>query len=155
MSFRFPIGARSYFSQIENAPQGRARFDTMFDQFYLCLIVGLDRLKLAIEDDVEADRFIERYPSQFQPQSYIIAGLLVNAELERKAIAREDRNSIEGEMLSLLDHQSPTHLSEAALGLLNRYAAEGFKTIRERIPQPQSLEEFLVAYHDIWQDPSQ
>lgn len=152
--FHAPNDSRDYFKHLlKRADGGGARLDTLFDQYYLCLMVGLDRRALGREDEMESDRFIERYPSDYQNQSDVIAGLLINAELHRKDIHKEDRSTIEQEMLMLLDHQSPTRLSDAGMQLLNRYAAAGFKVIRDEITPPQNLEEFLVLYHSLWVAP--
>lgn len=150
MAFQLPKESRDYFKYLLKRSDGGSRFDTLFDEYYLCLMVGLDRKTLGKPDDLEADKFIERYPSDYQSQADIIAGLLISAELHRKAIEKNDRSSIEKEMLRLLDHQSPTRLSEEGLSTLNLYAGAGFRLIREEITTPQNLEEFLVLYHDLW-----
>jgi len=150
MAFQLPKESRDYFKHVLKRSDGGARFDTLFDQYYFCLMIGLDRKALASEDDLEPDRFIERYPGDYQPQADIIAGLLINAELARKGIEKDDRASIEQEMLRILDSQSPSRLSDDGMKLLNLYAAYGFKAIREEITPPQSLEEFLVWYERLW-----
>jgi hypothetical protein len=123
----------------------------MFDAYYLCLMVGLDSVRLSSPDEVETEEFTKSYPVSFQRQADIIAGLLIDAELVRNGIETEDRASIEREMLELLDSHSPTRLSEKGNDLLNRYAASGFRLLREKHPDPpQSLEEFLVCYSDVW-----
>jgi hypothetical protein len=150
MGFQLPKESRDYFKHVIKRSDGGARFDTLFDQYYFCLMIGLDRKVLSSEDELEPDRFIERYPGDYQPQADIIAGLLINAELARKGIEKNDRASIEQEMLRILDHQSPSRLSEEGMKLLNLYAVDGFKFIREEISPPQSLEEFLVFYEKLW-----
>jgi hypothetical protein len=151
MGFQLPKDSREYFKQVIKRADGGARFDTLFDQYYFCLMIGLDRKVLSPEDELEPDRFIERYPGDYQPQADIVAGLLINAELERKGIEKDDRTSIEQEMLRVLDHQSPSRLSDEGMRLLNLYAAYGFKVIREEISSPpQTLEEFLVFYERLW-----
>lgn len=153
--FQAPKDSRDYFRHLlKRSDGGGARLDTLFDQYYLCLMVGLDRRVLGRDDELESDRFIERYPSDYQNQADVIAGLLINAELHRKDIHKEDRSTIEREMLTLLDHQSSTRLSDEGMQLLNRYAAAGFKAIRDEILPPQSLEEFLVFYHALWAEQS-
>jgi len=107
-------------------------------------MAGLDNETLGNEGEVEADKFIERYPTDYQNQPDFIAGLLISAEVSRKSIEKDDRSSIEKEMLRVLDHQSPTRLSEEGMRPLNLYAA-GFKTIREEILPPQRLEDFLFS----------
>lgn len=150
MSFVFPRNARTYFRSVDEARPGAPRFDNMFDEYYLCLMVGLDARRLGTDEDMESDKFYDSYPKDFQSQSDIIAGLLIDAELDRQGINSEDRASIEREMVRLLDPQSPIKLSEDGIRLLNQYAAAGFKIIRDKIIAPHSLEDFLIAYHDLW-----
>jgi hypothetical protein len=118
-------------------------------------MLGFLRNTLGKEVDLESDKFVEKYTSDYQNQADIIAGLLISAELSRKGIEKDDRSSIEREMLRLLDHQSPSRLSEEGIKLLNLYAVEGFRAIREEVAPPQSLEEFLVLYYRIWSPPGE
>jgi hypothetical protein len=150
MAFQLPKESREYFKLLLKRSDGGARFDTLFDLYYFCLMVGLNRKTLSADSDLEADKFIEGYPSDYQNQADVIAGLLINAELSRKGIEKDDRASIEREMLRILDQNSPTRLSEEGMGLLNLYAGTGFRVIREAITPPQNLEEFLVLYYRLW-----
>lgn len=150
MDFKLPKESRDYFKYLVKRGDGGARFDMLFDQYYFCLMIGLNRKTLLSDEHLEPDRFIDAYPGDYQPQADLIAGLLISAELERKGIEKDDRASIEQEMLLVLDHQSPTRLSEQGMKILNQYAAYGFSVIREQILLPQSLEEFLVLYHNLW-----
>jgi hypothetical protein len=150
VSFVFPRNARAYFRSVDEARAGAPRFDHMFDAYYLCLMIGLDARRIAGDEDMEDDKFNDSYTKEFQGQADIIAGLLVDAELDRQGISAEDRASIEREMVRLLDHRSPVNLSAEGIKLLNQYAAAGFKLIRDRVIAPHSLEDFLIAYHDLW-----
>ena len=150
MAFQLPKESREYFKFLLKRSDGGARFDTLFDLYYFCLMIGLSRKTLGAESDLEPDKFVEGYPSDFQSHADVIAGLLINAELSRKGLEKDDRSSIEQEMLHILDQNSPTRLSESGIGLLNLYAGTGFRVIREEIPIPQNLEEFLPLYHRLW-----
>lgn len=152
MSFVYPKGARTFFKAVEKVPASQTHFNTMFDTYYLCLMVGLDQRTLASVDDLEPTKFYDRYPPEHQPHADLIAGLLVDAELDRRGIASTDRKSIQDLMVELLDHQSPIKLSEAGADLLNRYAAHGFEVIREATPPPHAVEDFLLAYHRLWNE---
>jgi hypothetical protein len=149
MSFVFPKGARDFFKGIDKQREGAIKV-IMFDKYYCCLLAGLDVRQLAGEEDLESEVFINAYPEDYRAQADIIAGLLIDAELDRKAIAAGDRASIELEMVKLLNPVSATRLSEEGNKLLNRYAAEGFRLIRDRMLAPTGIEEFLVAYHNYW-----
>lgn len=149
MSFIFPKGARDFFKGIDKQREGGHKF-IMFDQYYCCLLAGVESRRIGSEEDLEGEPFINAYPEDYRSQADIIAGLLIDAELDRKAIASEDKASIEQEMVRLLNPTSPTRLSEEGNRLLNLYAAEGFRLVHDRMMPPASIEEFLVAYHGFW-----
>jgi len=153
MSFVFPRGARDFFKQIEKQRDGAIKF-IMFDQFYCCLLAGLDVRRIGTDDDLENDPFLNGYPEDYRGQADIIGGLLIDAELDRKAIAPEDKGAIEREMVKLLDPTSPTRLSDEGDKLLNLYAAEGFKLIQDRVMPPTGIDQFLVAYYGYWHSQS-
>jgi hypothetical protein len=155
MAFQLPKESREYFKHLLRRSDHGASFDALFDVYFFCLMVGLDKKVLGNEDELEPDKFIDSYISDYQNQADIIAGLLIGAELSRKDIEKNDRESIEKEMLRILDHRSPTRLSEVGIQTLNQYAAGGFKTIRAELVAPQNLEEFLVQYHTLWETNSQ
>lgn len=122
----------------------------MFDAYYSCLIVGLDGERYGSPENLEADEFAKVYPEAYRGQAELIAGLLVSAELRRQEIQPEDRESIESEMVRLLDLKSSTRLSSEGDRLLNLYAAIGFEKLDAAMPAPDNLEDFLVAYHRLW-----
>lgn len=122
----------------------------MFDAYYSCLLLGLDGERHGRTEDLEADEFAKVYPEAYRGQAELIAGLLVDAELRRQEIEPEDRDSIESEMVRLLDLKSSTRLSADGDRLLNLYAAVGFEKLDAAMPAPDNLEDFLVAYHRLW-----
>ena len=153
-----PKGTVDFFKAIgvarADGTQFGTQFATQFDEYYLCLLVGLDARRLGqVSDLVSTGEFIKDYPTSFQAQSTVIAGLLVDAELDRQLIGAVDRDAIQQEMLRLLDHNSATGLSSVGQGLLNQYAAGGFSIIRDQLPSPQSLPDLLRAYVHIWHPP--
>ena len=126
----FPVAlkeSREYFKYLLKRSDGGACFNTHFDLYYFCLMVGLKRKNLGLSLDLEGDKFVDRYVSDYQNQADLIAGLLINAELTRKGIEKDDRSSIEKEMLRLLDHQSPSRLSEEAISVLISTLRRGSK----------------------------
>lgn len=154
MSFILPLGSRRFFGiksgrAFADTEAGRLRF-LMFDAYSCCLLLGLDGRQHGEASDLEAKTFIEGYPDSHRSQAEIYAGLLVDAELARKDISPEDRGSIEREMVNLLDLTSPTRLSSNGNDLLNLYAASGFVRLRDAMPAPPTLEDFLVGYATLW-----
>ncbi len=152
VSFVLSNAAREFFKLIERQRDGATKF-ILFDQYYCCLMVGLDLRRMAEPAELDGEVFLNTYPEDFRGQADIIAGLLIDAELDRKGILPEDKSSIEREMIRLLDPRTPTRLSDDGNDLLNLYAAEGFTAIREKMLRPSGLEEFLIGYHDYWHEP--
>ena len=160
MSFTLHSGVRPFFGFDEGGKafsksSGAAspRFQ-MFDAYYSCLLLGLDRGRHGRREDLEAKTFLALggYPETHRGQAEVIAGLLVDAELRRQDILPDDRDSIEGEMVRLLDFRSATRLSGTGVELLDLYAAAGFDRLHGGMMRPDALEEFLVAYHRLWDE---
>ena len=149
MSFLMPHGGRAFIKHILAPGDGAKKF-LMFDLYYCCLMAGLDARKLGAKEDLESEVFLNGYPEDYKSQADIVAGLLIDAELDRKAIEPENKTSIEREMTKLVDPTSLTRLSVSGNDLLNLYAAHGFKLLQDYMMSPASLEEFLVAYHGFW-----
>ncbi|WP_316979539.1 hypothetical protein [Shumkonia mesophila] len=149
MSFVFPLGGRTFFKLVEAHRDGFTKF-IMFDAYYCCLMAGLDVRKIGNDGDLEGDVFVNGYPDDYKDQADILAGLLIDAELDRKGIKADDKASIENEMIQLVNPTSATRLSENGNKLLNLYAAAGFKILQDRMMPPASLDEFIVAYHSYW-----
>lgn len=151
MSFVMPKAARPFFKLITERTQPGVRY-IMFDTYYVCLMLGLKDRKLGPIDELEGDRFIEGYPEDYKPQADFIAGLLIDAELDRKKIDLANKSSVEKEMILLLDPSSSTGVSTTGLELLNRYAVGGFSRIEEAMLAPAKLEDLLVKYGDLWRE---
>lgn len=145
MSFILTQAGRSFFRGIIAPPKF-----LMFDAYYCCLMAGLNARQVGSSEDLDSDPFINSYPDDFKGQGDIIAGLLIDAELDRKGINAEDRARIEGEMIKLVDPTSATRLNNEGNKLLNLYAAAGFSIIQDKMMPPSTIEEFLVAYHGFW-----
>ena len=150
MTLRRPVGLKSYFKDIQGRADGGARFEADFDQFYLCLMVGLDDGKLAPESELEPAEFNKGYTIPYKPFAPVIAGMLVEAEMRRQGIPTT-KEAIQREIRNLIEiGNGGTHLKEEGTKLLSRYAARGFELIREEISKPRTLEDFLVAYYQRW-----
>lgn len=145
----FGIQDTRVFARTTLPSRDTARF-FMFDAYYCCLLVGLDLRRHGREENLESAEFLRVYPDQFRSQAELIAGLLVDAELSRQGILEDDRDSIEQEMVRLLDLKSATRLSAQGDRLLNLYAAAGFERLEDRMPAPNNVEDFMVAYHGLW-----
>lgn len=150
MSLRRPKGMKDYFKDVQGRTDAGARFESDFEQFYLCLMVGLDDGRLAPETDLEPAEFTKDFTAPFQPFAPVLAGLLIDAQLRRQDIPRT-KEKLQEEVGKLVDvGNSSTRLNAEATKLLSRYAARGFNLLQDTIPNPRTLEDFLVAYHLRW-----
>lgn len=147
MNFTLPAKARPFFKTV--AEQRSPRW-LIFDSWYVCMLVGLHAKTLGLKSELETEYFFDTYPEDFKPAADFIAGLLIDAELERKGIDVTDKTSVEREMILLLDPQRITGLSETGVELLNRYAVAGFAKIDEAMLPPATIEEFMVRYAVMW-----
>lgn len=148
MGFKLPKNAERYFRYIEKRADG-IKFKLLFDQYYFCLMAGFRFRKLGSNDALRNEPFIDYYVDHYREKAEIIAGLLIDAEIERSGIPKADRRSVEKLMLELIDHMSITKLSKRGMDLLNLYAAGGMGIIEENIDQTADLEVFLVNYYQL------
>lgn len=147
MNFTLPAKARPFFKTI--GEQRSPRW-LMFDSWYVCMLAGLRARTLGSKDELEAEYFIDSYPEDYKPAADFIAGLLIDAELERKGINLAEKASVEKEMILLLDPQRPNGLSETGVELLNRYAVAGFAKLDDAMLPPANVEDLLVRYASLW-----
>lgn len=152
MNFTLPAKARPFFKTV--GEQRSPRW-LMFDSWYICMLTGIRARTLGAKEELEDAYFIDTYPEDFKPQGDFIAGLLIDAELDRKGIDVKDKASVEREMILLLNPQRTTGLSETGVELLNRYAVAGFSKLDELMLPPATVEELLVRYAGIWSDEEQ
>lgn len=145
MNFTLPAKARPFFKTVTAPPKF-----LMFDSWYMCALVGMRERTLGGKDELEDAYFLVDYPENFRFQADYIAGLLIDAELDRKGIDVEDKASVEKEMILLLDPSRSTGLSEAGVELLNRYSVGGFARLEEAMLPPANVEDLLVKYAEIW-----
>lgn len=153
MSFVMPKAARAFFRTITERTVPGSRY-IMFDTYYVCLLLGLDARRLGPAEELESDRFLpgDAYPEDYKAQADYIAGLLIDAELDRNRIDLTNKASVEGQMVLLLDPSNPTGLSAIGSERLNRYAVGGFARIEEEMIAPAKLEDLLVRYGAMWSE---
>lgn len=146
MNFTLPAKARPFFKGV-TGPRW-----LLFDSWYVCMLAGVRDRTLGSRDELETDYFLDYIADAYKPAADFIAGLLIDAELERKGINPTDKASVEREMILLLDPQGATGLSETGIELLNRYAVAGFARLDEAMLPPATIEELLVRYAAFWSE---
>lgn len=151
MSLRLTEDAASFFAKIDTQPIKGVRFLDI-DKFYACLMLGFQAGKLVNEPTLLSP-FLPTgatYPDAYQPYDSYLLGLLVEAEIRRRNLDPTDRDLIEQETVKLLDPRSPLGLSEDGIRFMNNYAAKGFDILRDAMAPPRGVDDFLVAYADLW-----
>lgn len=151
MSFKMVKEAERYYKMVDERRDGGAKYKFKFDFYYLCLMAGLNFRTRGDSQQKEelqkAEPFVNYYIELYRDKADLIAGLLIDAEMDRKGIEPEDKNGIQKLMLTLIDHMSNTKLSTAGIELLNLYSVGGFNLLKDAIPATSELEVFLVRYH--------
>jgi hypothetical protein len=150
MTLRRPKGMRQYFRDVQGRTDEGAKFEREFDQFYLCMMVGLSEAKLAGESDLAPVEFNVDYTAPFHAHAPTLAGPLMDSEMRRQDVP-PTKDAVQKEILKVIDvRNSNTRLKDHGTKLLSRYAARGLQTIKATIPSPRTLEDVLVAYHARW-----
>ena len=157
MSFFLPEGLRSFFTfegQRMYARSDRGSIGNgqliLFDGFYASLLIGLTRAGIGKREDLETQRFIEGYPSEYSSAREFVAALIVDAELRRAGTENYEQSDFEREIAKLLRVDAPTGLSAAGLELANLYAAGGFAFLEDRMqPRPANTPNFFLRFHDL------
>lgn len=148
MSFRLSTEARSYFSDIEERST-TGQFDSVWDQYYLAAMAGIKTRQRVPEEKEppQEQEFVTDIIEDYSDQRYEIYSALVVAEIEREAIPWTEKQEIRNLMLDILDSNSHTNLTNYGETVLNCYAEQGSKLIRNKIRNPLELDEFLESYH--------
>jgi hypothetical protein len=148
MSFKLSQQARSYFRDIsESSTTGE--FDTLWDQYYLCVMVGIKDRSRVPDDEEPSTEFSSEVIQAYDDQKYEIYSALIVAEIEREGIPWDGEEEIREMMMTYLSSETATRLTEHGTKALNCYAEKGFRLIRDEIPAPPELDEFLRAYHEL------
>lgn len=149
MSFVLSENARDYFDEIEDT-SSTGQFDSMWDMYYFAAMIGIKaRDRVSVDDEPSADPFVEGVIEDFRDQKFEIYAALIMAEIERQHIPKEEEDEIRDLMLSILDSNDPTQLSDQGKKLLNCYAERGYKILQASGPKPTEFDQFLRKYHQV------
>ena len=139
--------AKTYYEKLVKKSR-TGKFDTYFDFYYLCAMVGFSEAIIASDADVKGKKeFVRDFPTANKPHKYTLICALVGAELKRQGIDMKDRSSVRAEMTTLIDENAQTKLSREGLNLLDRYAEGGFQKIFNTIGVVDELDVFMGRYY--------
>lgn len=151
MSFKLSTDARAYFRDIsDNSSTGK--FDTLWDQYYLCAMAGIKSRSRVPDDEEPSKEFSSEVIQDYDDQKYEIYSALIVAEIEREGVPWDEEAEIREMMMTYLSSDTATRLTDQGTKALNCYAEKGFKLIRDEIPAPPELDEFIRAYHQLLQE---
>jgi hypothetical protein len=142
MSFRLRAEAGDWFKGIETK-DGPIR--TMFDQYYLCLMLGLATGRN--ERFPGAPEFVDYFVTDFSAVARLLVALLVIAEAKRLGVELADKGDVKRLLDDYLDPNHPANLTDQGFQKLNDYANGGFSELVEAVPErPRHVETFLQIY---------
>ena len=152
MSLRLTEDAAAFFAKVDSRSVKGVQFLDI-DKFYACLMLGLRDGQMASDPDLRPPFLAAgaKYPEAYEAYDSYLLGLLVEAEIRRRKLDSSDRDLIEKETVRLLEPRSPLGLSDDGVRFMNCYAAKGFEILRDAMTGPRSVDDFLVAYADLWQ----
>jgi len=139
--------AKTYYEKLIMTSR-TGKFDTYFDFYYICAMVGFSEGSIATDRDVKKNKeFARDFPKMNKSQKYKLIGALVAAELKRQAINVNDRTSVRAEMITIIDENAQTKLSQEGLNLLDKYAEGGFQYIFNTIGVVDEMDVFMNRYY--------
>lgn len=153
MSFFLPRKCKPFFSNIYD-PKNRdgTKLKLLFDEYYLCLMVGLAVGKYDEEAELEKSEITDTYPAEYAGSREYIAGMLFATERKRRGIPEADGTTLESLMTEYVESTSKTYLNPEGMRRLNQYAARGMEIILDVLDKPVRLEEFLLQYLECFQN---
>ena len=140
-NFRFRDDARVWFADV------KTKYD--FDLFYNCLIVGLAVGRQSEPKAVTSTDMVGHFIESYKPAQSLIIGLLIMAELKFAGINLNERNEVRSVIGDLVTPKSVTNLTDKGVHCLNLYASSGFEFLRDNMPKPSSIENFMLRYTEI------
>lgn len=150
MPFILPKECSRYFQNIfDPKNKNGQKLKYKYDQYYLCLMVGLACAKYNKDAELDPNSQIDDYPSEYQNCRDYIAGLLIATEAEARGIEQSDAVALENLMVEYIDSTSKTRLNRDGENRLNQYASRGFELMQAKMGgKPYRLDLFLLDYVD-------
>jgi|TARA_B100000315_G_C14200596_1_gene417499 hypothetical protein len=140
--FRLIKDNRNWFKGISK------NFSTLFDMYYLCLMMGLAANHKG--DDPDSGDLIEYWPTEYASYSNFIIGLILIAEARGKGINIKEKSSTTEHLNTFLDSEELSRLSlKKGFKEANRYANGGCEIMRQKLEPPHYLGEFLKRYQEL------
>jgi hypothetical protein len=152
MAFKITGKCRKFFEYIiDKENKDGTKLKMLFDEYYLCLMVGLASEMYDENPKFESSEITDTYPLDYMQSRDFIAGLLIATERKRRGIPESDSGALEKLMTKYLNPESKTRLSQEGEERLNQYAARGTDIMMDVMAKPYELESFLIEYLDCFE----
>jgi hypothetical protein len=128
---------------------GRGVIKTKWDEYYLCLLLGLSASR---HNEIVGDRvdMVDYFIDDYRKSQYSIISLFLCAELGRLGIQFTDKNSAKAILDQYLDADAPAKLTNKAFQRLNEYAYGGYLVLNEKFSnKPADQTTFLQQYDQL------
>ncbi|WP_320922860.1 hypothetical protein [Hungatella sp.] len=153
MAFKITSKCRSFFEHIyDKENKDGTKLKLLFDEYYLCLMVGLAAEMYDGSAKLEPSEITDYYPGEYIYSKDYIAGLLIATERKVRGLAEGDSSALEKLMTEYLDPESKTRLTDKGVERLNQYAARGIDIMLDVMSKPYDLESFLVDYLECFEE---
>jgi hypothetical protein len=143
MSFYLRKDAQRWFSKIDSD------LELKYDLFHYCFMAGLVSGKKTKAEPADITEIIQSFPRKYKPHAQLLVAAFISEEIRQSGVSSSNRKELHRVISSLIDLQSPVHLSETGLALFNRYSYGGFDIVYEWFDgkKPINLESFLPKYY--------
>jgi hypothetical protein len=146
VQFMFGEEPRSYFSRLEKSSSS-GKFPVMLQKYWLCAQLGLVRGR---KGDVGKSSWVtDNFAPPLSEHQHSIRAFAFFTHCTELAVDVEDEEEMIAAMKNFFDQDRKHKLSGVGLRLLDDYAAGGFEILRDEIPNPSDLSDFLLEYVEI------
>jgi hypothetical protein len=147
MPFRLLAKAHKWFRDVHGFFE--AEKAPMFDEYYLCLMMGLAARKFRSDPGSDTHELPDNFPGEYSTRGRVIVSLFLRRELERCGIDLTERKALHKEISDLVNSSSLSGLSEEGMKQMNAYAHGGYEVLADLFGEenrPRHIETFLPLY---------
>ncbi len=146
MKFAMSQEAQLYFQRM-NKKKSLGSFETTLEFYWLCAVIGiLENQPIEKPDNLE--ELVDHFTKRLQLNADSIRALLFYSYYSRHH-SEFNEERIMTMLGNFLDFDERTRLTAKGMTELNERAEAGFRTIKERFPEPTDVPTFLVDYIDL------
>lgn len=144
--FKHILSEHPFAAQGDNAP--------LMNIYYLCALIGINSKENPMElEDGEAP-FMKSWPSSYVHVRFPIIATLLNIEIERFNIEKEEKEAVKEHIKKYIDPKDPTQLTELGATILNNYSYTGYIILSKKLrgEAPKQSTPFLNQIYKLLQN---